>query len=187
VALAGGVAVLAAPPGTGKSTLTVALLERGFTYLSDELAPIDIHGWSVYPYAHAVNLKSTPPQPLRLPPGTVAIGRRFHVPTCRLPAVAGEEPLPLVALIFPERSSEPAARCRRIRPSLAAVHLLANALNALAHPNDGLDGAVSLAQQIPSFQVNIHDLSAACEDIAAVMTVPKAIKVRAADRIDSSI
>jgi len=169
VSLADGVAVLAAPRGTRKSTLTVALLERGFTYLSDELAPIDIRGYLVHPYAHAINLKSTPPHPLRLPPSTVAIGRRFHVPAGLLPAVADEEPLPLVALIFPERSSEPPAKCLRIRPSLAAVHLLANALNALAHHNDGLDVAVSLAQRIPSYQVNIHDLSAACADIEAVM------------------
>jgi hypothetical protein len=169
VALAGGVGVLAAPPGTGKSTLTVALLERGFTYLSDELAPIDIRRRLVHPYAHAVNLKSTPPHPLRLPPGTVAIGRRFHVPTG---AVASQEPLPLVAFIFPERSSEPPARCRRIGPSLAAAHLLANSLNALAHHNDGLDVAVSLARVIPCFQVNIRDLSSACAEIEAVMTMP---------------
>ena len=35
------VAVMAAPPTTGKSTLTLALLERGLAYLSDELAPVD--------------------------------------------------------------------------------------------------------------------------------------------------
>lgn len=173
VAFAGGVGVLAAPPGTGKSTLTLALLERGFTYLSDELAPIDIRGRLVHPYAHAVNLKSTPPHPLRLLPGTVAIGRRFHVPTCLLPgAVASQEPLPLVAFIFPERTSESPAGCRRIGPSVAAVHLIANALNALAHRNAGLDVAVSLARRIPCFQVNICDLSSACADIEAVMTAP---------------
>ena len=173
VAVAGGVGVLAAPPGTGKSTLTVALLEKGFTYLSDELAPIDIRRRLVHPYAHAINLKSTPPHPLRLPPGSVAIGRRFHVPACLFPgAAASQETLPLVAFIFPERSSEPAARCRRIGPSLAAAHLFANALNALAHQNDGLDVAVSLARRIPCFLINIRDLSAACADIEAVMTVP---------------
>jgi hypothetical protein len=172
VSLAGGVGVLAAPPGTGKSTLTVALLERGFTYLSDELAPIDVGTRSVHRYAHAVNLKSPPPDPLRLPRGTVAMGRRFHVPT-RLfsEAVAGEEPLLLVAFIFPERSSEPSATCRRIAPSVAAAHLVANGLNGLAHRNDGLDVAVALARLVPCFQINIGDLSAACTEIEGVMTV----------------
>ena len=50
------VAVLAAPPTTGKSTLTLALLERGLAYLSDELAPVDLPTRCVYPYARAVSL-----------------------------------------------------------------------------------------------------------------------------------
>jgi hypothetical protein len=172
VALAGGVSVLAAPPGTGKSTLTVGLLERGFTYLSDELAPIDVRRGLVHHYAHAVGLKSPPPDPLHLPQGTVAIGSRFHVPTSGL-RVAGlsEEPLPLVAFIFPERSSESPPRCRRISASVATVHLLANALNARAHSNDGLDAAVTLARLVPCFQINIRDLSAACAEIHDVMTL----------------
>ena len=172
VALAGGVTVLAAPPGTGKSTLTLGLLERGFTYLSDELAPIDIGRQVVHHYAHAVGLKSPPPNPLHLPQGTVAIGRRFHVPTSLFRGDAlSEEPLPLVAFIFPERTSEPPSSCRRIRPSVATVHLLANALNARAHSNDGLDAAVALARLVPCFQINIRDLSAASAEIHAAMTL----------------
>ena len=171
VALAGGVTVLAAPPGTGKSTLTLGLLERGFTYLSDELAPIDLRRRLVHHYAHAVGLKSPPPDPFQLPQGTVAIGSRFHVPTSGFRGTGlSEEPLPLVAFIFPERSSESPPRCRRISASVATVHLLANTLNARAHSNDGLDAAVTLARLVPCFQINIRDLTAACAEIHAVMT-----------------
>lgn len=171
VAFAGGVCVLPAPPGTGKSTLTLALLERGFTYLSDELAPIDITRGLVHHYAHAVNLKSPPPHPLRLPSGAIAIGRRFHVPT-RFFRKAGvsEEPLPLLAFVFPERSSESPTVCQRVTPSVAAVHLLANGLNAGAHRNDGLDVAVTLARRVPSFQINTRDLNTACTEIQTLMT-----------------
>ena len=46
--------LLIGDPGAGKSTLTWALLHHGFSYLSDELAPIDEDTLSVYPYAHAM-------------------------------------------------------------------------------------------------------------------------------------
>jgi len=168
VAIGGRVAVLAAPPGSGKSTLTVALLERGLSYLSDELAPIDPSRLLVYPYAHAVCLKSSPPEPFRLPPGTVAIGRRFHVASGLFAAAA--EPLPLAAFVFLRRSVGSAVMSRRIGAAAAAAHLLANTLNALAHQGDGLNVAVSLAQRVPSFEIDTSDLRAACAAVEGILT-----------------
>jgi hypothetical protein len=169
VASAGRVAVLAAPTGTGKSTLTMALLERGFSYLSDELAPIDISTLRVYPYAHAVCLKSRPPEPLQIPPGTIAIGKRFHVASGLLDAAAADEPLPLAAFIFLRRSSG-SVTSRRMGPAAGAAHLLANTLNALAHESSGLNVAINLAQSVPSFEIDVSDVTAACAAVEAILT-----------------
>jgi hypothetical protein len=76
----------------------------------------------------------------------------------------------LLAFVFPERSSESPPNCHRISPSVAAVHLLANGLNAGAHGNDGLDVAVTLARMVPCFQINTRDLSAACAEIQTMLT-----------------
>jgi hypothetical protein len=54
VALDDRAVVLSAPSGTGKSTLALALLENGFDYLSDELAPIDVQRLTVHPFPHAL-------------------------------------------------------------------------------------------------------------------------------------
>jgi hypothetical protein len=170
VAIGDRVAVLAAPPGSGKSTLTMALLERGLSYLSDELAPIDISRLLVYPYAHAVCLKSHPPEPFRLPQGTVAIGKRFHVASGLFAAAAVDEPLPLAAFVFLRRSLGSAVMSRRIGAAAGAAHLLANTLNASAHQSDGLNVAVSLAQRVPSFEMDTSDLSAACAAVEAILT-----------------
>jgi hypothetical protein len=170
VAIGNRVAVLAAPPGTGKSTLTIALLERGAVYLSDEVAPIDITSMLVHPFAHAVCLKSRPPDSLQLPHGTIAIGRRFHVASALFAAAAAHEPLPLGAFVFLRRSPGSAAPSRRISAAAGVAHLLANSLNALAHPSDGLTVAVALAQRVPSFELNNSDLSAACAEISALLT-----------------
>jgi hypothetical protein len=54
----GGAVLLAGPQGAGKSTVTLALLQAGFAYLSDELAPIDPVGGTVHPYPRAITLRA---------------------------------------------------------------------------------------------------------------------------------
>lgn len=50
--------VLPAPPGSGKSTLTAALAQRGWRLLSDELALLDPRDGRIYGLARPVNLKN---------------------------------------------------------------------------------------------------------------------------------
>ena len=50
--------VLPAPPGSGKSTLTAALAQRGWRLLSDELALLDPRDGRLYGLARPVNLKN---------------------------------------------------------------------------------------------------------------------------------
>ena len=51
---AGRALVLSGPPGIGKSTLTLALLERGFGFLSDDFCPIDRVTRQVHPFPRSV-------------------------------------------------------------------------------------------------------------------------------------
>jgi len=170
VALGNRVAVLAAPPGTGKSTLAMAMLQRGAAYLSDELAPIDVSSLLVYPFPHALCLKAYPPAPLRVPAGTAAIGKRLHIAPALLGAAVSDTPLPLGAFLFVHRSSQVSVTSRRISAAAGAAHLLANSLNALAHQDDGLAVAVGLARRVPSFELNASNLDAACADVDAIFT-----------------
>lgn len=50
--------VLPAPPGSGKSTLTAALAQRGWRLLSDELGLLDPRDGRLYGLARPVNLKN---------------------------------------------------------------------------------------------------------------------------------
>jgi HprK-related kinase A len=54
----GYAAVLPAPPGSGKSTLTAALIQEGWRLLSDELTCIDIQTANVSPIPRPVSLKN---------------------------------------------------------------------------------------------------------------------------------
>jgi HprK-related kinase A len=55
----GRAVMLPAPPGSGKSTLTAALAQRGWRLLSDELALLDPRTGLVHGMARPVNLKNT--------------------------------------------------------------------------------------------------------------------------------
>lgn len=55
----GRAAILPAPPGSGKSTLCAALIQRGWRLLSDELTLIDPQTGRVHPLARPVSLKNT--------------------------------------------------------------------------------------------------------------------------------
>lgn len=54
----GFAAIMPAPPGSGKSTLCAALINRGWRLLSDELALISLHDQNIYPLARPVGLKN---------------------------------------------------------------------------------------------------------------------------------
>jgi hypothetical protein len=163
VALQRRAAILVAPSGTGKSTLTLALIQAGFDYLSDELAPIDLARMKVHPYPRSLCLKAPPPRPYRLPAGTLNAGGRLYVPIDAPHSRFRLAPQPLAACIFLER------RVPDHRPDLqvtsaasAAARLVSNALNAGAHPQDGIDAAVRLARALPCFVLNVTNLHGAC-------------------------
>ena len=59
----GKVCLLVGPSKSGKSVTTWALLNEGFRYLSDELAPVDPKTLDVYPYPRALWLRRRSPGP----------------------------------------------------------------------------------------------------------------------------
>jgi hypothetical protein len=160
---AGRAVLLIAPSGGGKSTTTWGLLHHGFRYLSDELAPVRLESMEIYPYPHAICFKKEPPKPYCLPKGTIHTSRTMHVPAELLPADIVNEPARMGAILFLQQSSlSSAPTIRSITKGEAAARLYANALNALAHRGDGIDGAIEIARRNVCFELTIGDLPATC-------------------------
>lgn len=161
---------LCGPSGAGKSTTTFALLNHGFSYLSDELAPIDVARGVVHPYAHALCLKSAPPLPYRLPSAAINVGATLHVPVAALPGRRTLQPAPLAALVFlGSRGSLRATPLTPLSAASASARVLSCTLNALAHPHAGLDAAVAIASGVPAFELDAGDLRAAAEVLGAML------------------
>jgi hypothetical protein len=165
----GRVIMIVAESGTGKSTTAWALLQHGFRYLSDELAPIDPASLDVHPYPHALCLKAPPPGPYPLPEETTRTEMTLHIPVAKLPSPTIRQPTPLHALLFLQRDAAVSVPTfAEVSPAEAGARLYASTLNALAHPGKGLDVAIRIATAVPAFTVNAGDLRATCELISGL-------------------
>ncbi len=161
--------LLAADSGSGKSTTAWALLHHGFRYLSDELGPVDPESLQVFAYPHALCLKQ-PAAAYPLPREAIDLGRTLHVPVAAMPgeAITGSLPLGAVFLVrhCPD-SAKPVLRA--LGPAEAGARLYVTALNALAHPNRGLDAVVRIAEQAPCFDIATSELPATCAMIRSAL------------------
>jgi hypothetical protein len=159
----GKAVLLVAESGGGKSTTAWGLLHHGFRYASDELAPVDLATGRVHGFPHALCLKADPPAPYPLPAGVLRTARSRHVPVGLLPSGLAPCPLPLEAIVF--LRYRPDLERPAIRPMAtaeAAARLYTQALNALAHPADGLDAALQVVSGARCFGLETADLAATC-------------------------
>ena len=163
--LNGNAMLLVAPSGQGKSTTTWGLLHHGFGYLSDELAPTDLETMQVQPYPHALCLKKEPPSAYPLPPQVARTRRTLHVPASALPGAAVKQPVPIRTLIFLEYcpNEESAPELVPISKGEAAARLYTQALNPLAHEDDGLRGALAISRAAGCYALRSADLRLTCE------------------------
>ena len=165
------IGIFMAASGSGKSTLTWASLTHGFSYMSDELAPVEPNTLTVQAYPHALCLKTRPPSPYGLPDTVFQTQRTLHVPVHSLPGEYRLTAGKVSALFFVRY--DPTASAPSLSPvtqGQAAAQLYANGLNQLAHDNKGLATAAMLAGQIDSYQVTTTaNLARSVEQVKQVL------------------
>lgn len=170
LAAAGKAFMLVGASGSGKSLTTWALLHHGFNYLSDELAPVGLNTLKVYPYPHALCLKEAPPSAYPLPQQILATSRALYIPVHALPSGVSTKPVPLGAIFFLRYDLEATVPVvRSISKAEAGARLFAHALNPLAHPADGLDGAVEIVTHTACFELLTSTLPATCTLVKATL------------------
>lgn len=126
--------MLAGPGGAGKTTLTLALVARGFDVLSDELAVIDPESQTILPYRRNVHVRPGTPElvaglgPLvDRPRERLGGGIAWAVPQADLGAGVDDvapRRLAGVILLQPRDPSLHAPSIAPVRSSLAAMELL---------------------------------------------------------------
>lgn len=102
-------ALLAGAKGSGKSTLTLALAERGCGFLGDEVAAVDSRTWEILPFRRAVSIRRGPGaagvlrrlEEMSLPPESFPDGsERIRAHVDDMFPRAGGDPAPLRCVFF---------------------------------------------------------------------------------------
>jgi HprK-related kinase A len=130
--------ILPAPPGSGKSTLCAALVQRGWRLLSDELALVSRHDGLLKPIARPVNLKNQSIDVIRAFEPTAVIGTPANdtskgtVAHMRAPAESiarAQESAQPAWVIFPKYEAGSTARLSPMPKGNAFIELAESAFN----------------------------------------------------------
>jgi len=159
-----GAVVLPGGWGYGKSTLSAKLADRGWTYLSDDLVPLDPRSGSLLPFPCMPAIRQTPPAAV---PRERLSEVAKDIVTIPLDIVAGAR-VPLVTLIFPEYRFDGPIELTSCSPASAVVELLRNCLNFTVHGSAAVSYLCDILAQRRAFRLTFNDAGAACDLIASV-------------------
>ncbi|MGH2572272.1 MAG: hypothetical protein ACRDGU_02090 [Actinomycetota bacterium] len=184
----GRTVLLPAPPDSGKTTLTAALTQAGFDFLTDEAALIDAHTSLVHPFPRPLildegSVDALPGLRARLPVGRgdFSLQYRYHLTPEDLRPGALGGPSPIRWVLAPRYDS---GRPTALEPITSAEGLVLLARNSFNFPRLGSPALGVLERVVRGaecFRLHIGDLEAAVRlvlDVAAGDSHGHAARVR---------
>ncbi len=173
----GQAAILPAPPGSGKSTLCAALVQRGWRLLSDELALISRTDGLLVPIARPVNLKNRSIDIIRAFEPSAVIGEPAYdtskgtVAHMRAPAESVsriDEPARPAWVVFPRYESDHPTHLDPIPRGEAFMQLVESAFNYSALGAEGFRVLSDVVGQCDCYQFTYSSLDEAVETFASL-------------------
>ncbi len=147
------VVVLAGSSENGKSTLTLALLERGFVPFADDVALIEPATLNVHSLHRAFHT-STDSLAMASAQAGCAVTSASEVPAGYfIPATWAVEPLPVRTVLFLDLHPGASSTAQKLAPADAAAAILAQALNLDQASRVALQASAALTAQAGCYRV----------------------------------
>lgn len=163
----GIVVAITGASGRGKSTLTAALVQRGFAYVTDELAAVDPATRAVLPYPKAIDLDAASCRLLDLSAGADHLDVSSPVPVAPLGAVSTGGRLGLVVLLDDEFVSEHDESASP--PIRALLDLVAVTFGDTFEQDDALEALAGIVGAVPIIRVARGPLDQMCAQVDAAV------------------
>ena len=166
-----GAAVLPGKWGRGKSSLVVALCERGWSFLSDDIAPLDAAKWTVAPFPATPRIRANSGK--EIPRSKLGNIPKSAVPIA--PEAMADGPQPISMIVFPYYSTRATTQLTPILPGQAVGELLENCLSLAKNENATINRLCAMVEALPVYRLRFSDAAEAAElliDAQASMLLP---------------
>ena len=177
----GRAAILAAPPGSGKSTLCAGLVNRGWRLFSDELALIDTARGELIAFPRPICLKNASIGVIRafapeaefgpLVPNTHKGDIAHMRPSRNDVSLANVRALP-AWIVFPRFQAGVATRLRPMSRATAGWSLASNAFNFSVLGETGCAALTRVVDACTAYELDYGNLDTATELLAGLANTP---------------
>lgn len=145
--------------GRGKSTVVTGLCVRGWTYLSDDVVPLNPSSSLAVPFPLTPAKRVFPGQ--EMPAGWLRAPTKVKVSLT--PGSICQQPVPVAALVFPSYGVAASTELFPCPPAQAAVELLQHCWNFASHREAAVGYLCDLADRVPAFHLSFSDGDRAAE------------------------
>ena len=146
-------------PGGGKSTLVASLCARGWSYLADEVVPLDPASHVAFPFPQAPAVREYPGR--EMPPEWLRRPNKIELEL--RPDSVCREPAPVAAVVHLSYGRDARAEFSLGSPATTALHLLEQCWNFAGHRDAAVGYVCALAQRVPGFSLCFRDGAAAAD------------------------
>ena len=158
----GSVVLLSGSPGAGKSTLAVQLVDRGWTFVADDVVPVDGTSGAALPMPCAPCVRTGSPEEGVDPDVFLEQSKRvISVAADRIAATAQ----PVGAIVFPEFSRGAAPALSPLSAAAAAWSLTAQCLRFDDDRAQTIGRLFRLAETVPAFHLLYCDPAATAAEL----------------------